>query len=155
MIKNFKKYNESLRDKTLSKPVLRESIREKMTPVSNEQIQKLIDELDFDLIGVDLKEKGNYGQDLTDVYATKEDGIYFKLGQIRVLRDLVIFYPDFRSIEKHIVPIYTKVDNPRELTNDEKSNIILQLGKDKKFGSSFMDTPETYLDIVKKWIERH
>ena len=87
------------------------------------------------------------------MYMLLKKGMYFKLGQIRVLGNLVIFYPDFRRIENHIVSIYTKVDNPRELTNDEKANVILQLGKDKKFGS-LMDTPETYLDIVKKWIAR-
>ena len=130
-----------------------ESIRDKMTPVSDEQIQKLIDELDFDLIGDDLEEKGNFGQTLTDVYATKEDGIYFKLGQIRLLGDLSIFYPDFRKIESYIVSIYTKVNNPRELTNEEKSIVIIQLGKDKKFGS-LMDNPKTYLEIVKNFIAR-
>jgi len=142
-MKKLKRYNN----------YIQESLKDKMTPISDEQIQKLIDELDFDLIGDDLEEKGNFGQTLTDVYATKEDGIYFKLGQIRLLGNISIFYPDFRRIESYIVSIYTTVDNPRELTNEEKSTVIIQLGKDKKFGS-LMDDPKTYLDIIKKFISR-
>jgi len=139
-MKHLKSYNESLRDK--------------MTPVSDEKIMEIIGDLGFDLYGVDLEEKGNFSQDLTDIYASKDQDIYFKLGQIRTLGDLVIFYPNLIIRDRSIVPMYQNLDNPRTLNTDEKTNVILQLNQDKKFGS-FLDQPETYLDIAKKFIKRH
>lgn len=125
-----------------------------MTPVSDEKIMEIIGDLGFDLYGVDLEEKGNFSQDLTDIYASKDQDIYFKLGQIRTLGDLVIFYPNLIIRDRSIVPMYQNLDNPRTLNTDEKTNVILQLNQDKKFGS-FLDQPETYLDIAKKFIKRH
>ena len=138
-MKYLKSYNESLRDK--------------MTPISDEKIQELIDNLGFELYGVDLEEKGNFGQDLVDVYAAKDENLIFKLGQIRTIKDLVIFYPDFRRIESGILATYQKVDDLRPLDVDEKTNVILQLNQDKKMGG-LMDDSTPYIVIVKKFINR-
>lgn len=133
---------------------IKENLRDKMTPVSDEKIDGIINDLDFDLVGVELEEKGNFGQDLIDIYATKNKKRYYKLGQIRVLKDLVIFYPDFRKLEEQRLSIHNDIPNSRELTKEEKRVVILQLNKDKKM-SSLLDDFElwSYLEIISRFIK--
>ena len=133
---------------------IKENLRDKMTPVSDEKIDGIINDLDFDLVGVELEEKGNFGQDLIDIYATKNKKRYYKLGQIRVLKDLVIFYPDFRKLEEQRLSIHNDIPNSRELTKEEKRVVILQLNKDKKM-SSLLDDFElwSYLEITSRFIK--
>jgi hypothetical protein len=108
---------------------------------------------ELELIGVDLQKKGNFNQDLTDIYVKKDDKIMYKIGQIRKLTTLVIFYPEFRSIEnKRLIEFnIDTLSDIRELTNDEKIIITTQLKRDKKFGG-LMDEPITYYDIIKNLV---
>ena len=106
-------------------------------------------ETELILCGIDLDEKGRFGQKLTDIFLLTDEG-YLKIGQLRKLETLNIFYPDFRSIEsgnftKHIIDD----DMCRDLTVEEEKIVLDQLKRDKKISRNLMDDNViTYHDII-------
>lgn len=141
-MKKFKQFNESVRDHLKGK--------------SEEEIQKLIDEIGFEIYGIDLEEKGNFGQDLTDIYVSNNEDIFRKIGQYRAFGSIDkpgIFYPDFENIEDlSLNMIYNEdIEGFRQLIDVEKSVIVIELNRAKKFGG-LMDNPISYLDLIKQLI---
>lgn len=112
-----------------------------------------ISELFDKLYGVKLEKKGNFGQELIDIYI-KDDKYYYKLGQLRNLKDLVIFYPDSKSIESKRLMKYNEemFKDTVKLSDNEKYKVIEQLKKDKKLGD-LDEEVETYFDIIKNIFE--
>lgn len=103
------------------------------------------------LYAFDLEEKGNYNQTLTDIYLGKSRESFYKLGQIRTLGNLVIFYPT-RSIETGNLLIIPLVDlkGIRGVTEDEENIIIEQLKKDKYFPRNLKEDSMSYIDKLEK-----
>ena len=101
----------------------------------------------------DLEEKGNFNQDLSDIYIGKNEYAFYKIGQLRKLRSLEIFYPEFRYIKSGNLVSVPLVDlkGIRGLTEDDKENVIDQLKKDKIFGD-LEDGVISYYDKVEEII---
>jgi hypothetical protein len=106
------------------------------------------------IYAVDSDKKGSYSQVLTDIYLGKNEHAFYKIGQIRTLGELMIFYPNSRSIEGGnfiSIPLVDLKGKIRGLTEEEKDETINQLKKDKKFGGLREDVV-TYYDILKKLV---
>lgn len=138
----FGKKNKSVEPSEVEPPIVQ--------PEVQEEVQE---EVYLKLVGVNLEEKGNFGQGLIDIYLMTIDSIY-KLGQYRFFESLAdkdgIFYPEFREIESgRLRPVNKgEISGAYALPENIYNIVIKQLKQDNKLGG-LMDDIITYYDIVK------
>jgi len=117
--------------------------------INIKDVKKEINKYGFNILGLKLTEKGNFGQILTAIYISKDDKYYY-IGELRELGGAT--YYSYPNEIKYGTPNITLTKKLTELPLKYKSEILGTLKAEKEFGG-LMDEPISHMDMLLKKLD--